>query len=217
MIANSYDNNVFINCPYDKEFKRFMDVIIFTVIILGFTPRLALEASDSGENRIDKIIDLIKDSKYSIHDLSRMVASKSGEFFRLNMPLELGIDFGCKKIVRQYNDKKLLILDREQYRFQKAISDLSGVDIKAYGKHEIKIVQCIRDWFVVTTHLRSVPCSDKIMQDYMESFHPYLLEEASLLGFNESNYIYELTTAEFMHYATKWKSTEPIYENIISA
>jgi hypothetical protein len=54
-----------------------------------------LERLDSGRPRIDKIISLIKESKYAIHDLSRLKAREAGEYYRLNMPFELGLDVGC--------------------------------------------------------------------------------------------------------------------------
>ena len=57
---------------------------------LGFRPKIALEELDSGAPRIGKIIDLIRTSRYAIHDLSRLQARRRGEFYRLNMPLELG-------------------------------------------------------------------------------------------------------------------------------
>lgn len=92
----SFEDNVFINCPFDEEYHALLRPILFTTIYLGLKPRIALERSDSGEPRITKIIELIRESKYAIHDLSRLKARRKGEFFRLNMPFELGIDVGCR-------------------------------------------------------------------------------------------------------------------------
>jgi hypothetical protein len=51
---------------------------------------------------------------------------------RFNMPLELGIFLGAKKYGNeQNNNKACIIFDREQYRYQKFISDISGHDIKS--------------------------------------------------------------------------------------
>jgi len=86
----SFEHNVFINCPFDREYYSLLRPLLFTITYLGFNPRIALESSDSGEMRIEKICALIKSSKYSIHDLSRLKAAKKGEFYRLNMPFELG-------------------------------------------------------------------------------------------------------------------------------
>ena len=79
-----------MNCPFDKGYVSLLRPLLFTVISLGYQPRIASERSDSGENRIDKICQLIKESRYSIHDLSRLKAEEIGEFYRLNMPFELG-------------------------------------------------------------------------------------------------------------------------------
>jgi hypothetical protein len=49
------------------------------------------------------------------------------------MPLELGIDIGCKAFHRDCSDKSFLIFDSEQYRFQQFVSDLSGQDIHQHG------------------------------------------------------------------------------------
>lgn len=134
---------------------------MFCVVFLGFTPRLASERNDSGENRLDKIRGLIEESKYSIHDLSRCQAKKKGEHFRLNMPFELGIDFGCRQYFGQGRDtKKFLILEEQRYRFQAAISDISGCDIEAYGSDEQKApqnaVRHVRNWLVSESEISPV-------------------------------------------------------------
>lgn len=70
--------------------------MLFTLVSAGLIPRLASEKSDSFEQRIEKIVLLVKECKYSIHDLSRLKAVKAKAFFRMNMPFELGIDYGCR-------------------------------------------------------------------------------------------------------------------------
>lgn len=91
-----YDQNVFVNCPFDEDYVSFLRPMLFTVLYLGLEPRIALERADSGELRLTKIVELIKVSKYSIHDLSRSEAAQAGEPYRLNMPFELGVDYGCR-------------------------------------------------------------------------------------------------------------------------
>lgn len=85
----AFENNVFVNCPFDAEYKPLLDPLLFTIRYLGFQPRIALERSESGESRIAKIIELIEESKFAIHDLSRLKAKRKGEISRLNMPFEL--------------------------------------------------------------------------------------------------------------------------------
>jgi len=91
-----FSRNVFINCPFDSEYIPLLRPLLFTVLFLNFNPRIASERFDSGEARINKICELIKCSRYSIQDISRIRSKKRGEYYRLNMPLELGIDIGCR-------------------------------------------------------------------------------------------------------------------------
>ena len=134
MIENDFDKYVFVNCPIDDDYRQLLIAIIFTVMYFGYKPRLSLERADSAESRIDKILGLIIESKFGIHDLSRIISSDKNEHYRMNMPFELGIDYGCQKFKGGiWSKKKILILEKERYRFQKAISDLSGSDIKNHN------------------------------------------------------------------------------------
>lgn len=67
----AFEENVFVNCPFDQQYLPLLRPLLFTVIYLGLKPRIALEAMDSGQARLDKIVGLIRDSKFSIHDLSQ--------------------------------------------------------------------------------------------------------------------------------------------------
>ncbi|MFN3816827.1 hypothetical protein [Brevundimonas sp.] len=143
----AFEKNVFINCPFDNDYLSLLRPIVFCVYRLGFQPRIASERLDGGEPRIEKIIELIESSKYAIHDLSRMKARKAGELFRLNMPLELGLDIGCKRFRDDHcTGKKCLILETERYRYQAALSDLSNSDIAAHGDDPLEAFTAVRDW-----------------------------------------------------------------------
>ncbi len=95
-----FEKNIFINCPFDDDYFPLLKPLLYTIKKIGFNPRISLERNDSGEIRLHKIKELIESSKYSIHDLSRAKAKKVGEYFRQNMPFELGLDLGC----RDYNE-----------------------------------------------------------------------------------------------------------------
>ena len=141
-----FETSVFINCPFDEDFAPILQAMIFTVCVLGFDPRLATERSDSGESRLDKIRELIEGSKFSIHDLSRCQARRKGEMFRLNMPFELGIDWGCRHYSAGRSSKRFLILEEKPYRFQAALSDISGCDIEVHGGSYERAMIAVRNW-----------------------------------------------------------------------
>jgi len=142
-----FDRCVFINCPFDDAYKPILNAILFCVMSLNFVPRLATERVDSGETRLLKIKGLIEGARYSIHDLSRCQASKAGEHYRLNMPFELGLDYGCRQYFGEGRDgKKFLILEEKRYRYQAALSDLAGADIESHGGHWETAVRKVRNW-----------------------------------------------------------------------
>ncbi len=76
----SFTKNVFINCPLYNEYIPLLKCLLFTIKKFLLTPRLALERHDSGEIRLQKIKQLFEESKYSIHDLSKVISEKKGDF-----------------------------------------------------------------------------------------------------------------------------------------
>ena len=97
MRSADYNDNVFINCPFDPNYKQLFDAMVFAIHDCGFIPRCALEEDDASEVRIDKIYNIIADCRYGIHDISRTQLDAASGFPRFNMPLELGIFLGAKK------------------------------------------------------------------------------------------------------------------------
>lgn len=170
---SSFERNVFINCPFDIDYYiPLLRPLLFTIIYLGFNPRIATESFDSGEIRLQKIIDLILSSKYSIHDLSRIKSKKKNELFRLNMSFELGIDIGCRLFKDgHYKKKKCLILEKDPFRIKGALSDMAGSDIKHHDNEPERLVIGVRNWFV-ENGLRKAPNATKIW----ESFNDFMLD-----------------------------------------
>jgi hypothetical protein len=144
---NDYSRTVFINCPFDDEYQPLFEAIIFCVLSCGFIPRSAKESMNSNEVRINKIISIIKESKYGIHDLSRVEIKKDSHLPRFNMSLELGIFIGCYKYGGSiHQQKRYLVLDAERYRYQKFISDISGQDIRGHNNNPEEAISIIREW-----------------------------------------------------------------------
>lgn len=151
----AFSTNVFINCPFDTAYYSLLRPLLFTVVYLGFTPRIATERSDSAENRVDKILELIRWSRYSIHDLSRIRSRHKGELSRFNLPFELGLAHGSRIFgERAMRQKRCLILEKDPHTFKAALSDLGGVDIKSHANSPQELVRAVRNWFAETAGLR---------------------------------------------------------------
>ncbi|MBC7570758.1 MAG: hypothetical protein H7319_13620 [Spirosoma sp.] len=167
-----YQDNIFINCPFDTPYQPLFRAIVFTIQQCGFAARCALEEDSTGDVRIQKIIKIIDECRYGVHDISKADLDENSQLARFNMPLELGIFIGAHHFApsKSYNStKKYIVMDTEPYRYQKFISDLGGQDIKAYGTDASKqiatIIQQVRD-FLRTSSRRKLPGPDYLTERY---------------------------------------------------
>ena len=167
-VGPEFDRNVFINCPFDAAYAPIFEAIVFAVHDAGFYARSAQERLDSSQIRLHKIIGLIRSSRLSIHDLSRTELDDTTALPRFNMPLELGIDIGCKAFSRRHASKSFLIVDSEQYRFQKDLSDISGQDIHRHGNSPKTAVARVRDWLRAESGVGTIPGGAAIYQRYVD-------------------------------------------------
>lgn len=169
MKKSDYHDNVFINCPFDSAYKPVLDAIVFAVFDCGFIARCTLEEEDASQIRIDKIYHIISECKYSIHDISRTEPDTASGLPRFNMPLELGIYLGAKKFGSdQHRKKKCLILDREPYRYQQFISDISGQDIKAHQNDPRIAIRIVRNWIRNASERVTIPGGHIIWERYQK-------------------------------------------------
>jgi hypothetical protein len=165
MTALSRD--VFINCPFDAEYKPLFYAIMFTVIRSGFRARCALETDDASENRFAKICSIIKDCRYGVHDISRTEADGDPPLPRFNMPLELGVFLGAKSYGgRAQKNKRCIIFDRERYRFQRYISDIAGQDIHSHEDSEQKLIKELATWLRDQSRDLTVPGGRAIAEEF---------------------------------------------------
>jgi hypothetical protein len=147
LAGSSYAEQVFINCPFDGEYRPIFEALVFAVHDCGFVARCALEIDDGSQVRIDKVQRLISICGLGIHDISRTELDSTWQLPRFNMPLELGLFLGAKRYgTGQQRQKRCLILDREPHRYQKFCSDISGQDIQSHGKDPAMGVKIVRNW-----------------------------------------------------------------------
>lgn len=203
---SDFARSVFINCPFDEEFEPILQAVLFCTIYLGFTPRIATESADSGAVRLEKIKTLIAESKYSIHDLSRIQARRRGEHFRLNMPFELGLDYGCRQFSGgEHRAKRILILEEKPYRYQAAISDLAGCDIQVHAGQFATAIRKVRNWLVSEADIRADGAT-RILAAY-EDFQTWYYEQHLAAGFSERD-IRDYPTAELLVAMKQWVASD---------
>jgi len=95
-----------------------------------------------GQRRLDRILTLIQQSQYSIHDLSRVQLDRRlPRTPRFNMAFELGITVALEKT--ELRDHAWVVCESVRYRISKSLSDLDGTD--AYI-HDGTIKACFARW-----------------------------------------------------------------------
>lgn len=204
--SQSFSKNVFINCPFDDEYYvPLLRPLLFVVIYLGYNPHIASERFNSSEQRISKICDLIKNAKFSIHDISRIKSKKRNEVYRLNLSFELGIDFGCRLFNEgETRNKVFLILEKEKYLFHTALSDMSGVDIKNHNNNPEELIRQVRNWFV-ENDLRTARSPSMIWDDFNE-FMADFFQKRKGEGFSELD-LQVMPIREYISFIEDWLKT----------
>jgi len=196
--APAFADSVFINCPFDQDYWPLFEALVFSLVDAGFTPRCALEAPDSGEARIWRIRDLIKGSRYSVHDISRVELSQ--ELPRFNMPFELGFDLGCRVFGSgRDRQKRSLILDSKRYRYQQLLSDIAGQDIRAHEGSPDRIIEVVRNWLRSTSGRREIPGPVAIKKRFI-AFSDQLPEFCDRLNLER----HDIQFAEYVDMARSW-------------
>lgn len=57
----AYEVSAFLNVPFDKKYTPLSNALVFAIYDCGFLARSALEVEDSGQARVEKILDIIAD------------------------------------------------------------------------------------------------------------------------------------------------------------
>lgn len=204
----NFERNVFINCPFDEGYTPVFNAIIFTIHDTGFRPRCGLEASNAGQYRLDKILEIISVCKYSVHDLSHTQLDVETGLPRFNMPFELGLDLGCQRFGNSFQKEKIsLVLDTEAHRYETFISDVKGQDITARGTSVPEVIEAVRDWLrnELDPRVVIIPSGEHISRRYAD-FQIALPRICEKLKWNPD----KLNFADFSFAVAAWIEENPI-------
>ncbi len=197
--------HVFINCPFDPQYQSLFEAIVFVVSVCGFRPRCALEVDDGSQIRIEKIFNIISDCRFGIHDISKTEMDTTSDLPRFNMPLELGMFLGAKRFGQgEQKNKVCLILDRENYRYQKFISDIAGQDIRAHEGDPKTAISIVRNWLRSSLFSISIPGGEAIGSRY-DLFRKELPSLCRTLQISTD----ELTFIDYTWVVTGWLDQNP--------
>lgn len=198
------DNAIFINCPFDNGYLPLLRALLFVSRFYGLEVKIASSDLDSKSNRLSRIIDLMKVSKYSVHDLSRMKSDKEGEYYRMNMPFELGLDYGIGG-----EEKVFLIFENEPYKLKIALSDINGWDVRPHSDKPETLIMEFRRWIVVNRNLpkelKEFSSSD-IWYKYND-FYGSFSDHMTLHNMKDD----EISIPEYLEFIDSYLEDNPIY------
>jgi hypothetical protein len=202
---SAYGDRVFLNVPFDRKYSSLFNALVFAVHDCGFVARSALEVEDSGEARVEKILKIIGECKFGIHDISRAGLDSKTRLARFNMPLELGFFLGAKRYGSpEDREKRCLVLDREKYRYRIFCSDISGQDIRAHGDRPRDGIRAVRDWLSSHRSGALIPGGKAIFDRY-EAFRAQLPTQARVINLDHR----ELTFSDYALLVVGWLDRTP--------
>ncbi|WP_031425789.1 hypothetical protein [Flavimarina sp. Hel_I_48] len=196
-----FEKNVFINCPFDNDYRILIKPLIFTLLYLDFNPKLS-QTFSSATIRINGIKDLIRDCKYGIHDLSRSKPLSKGDLPRFNMPYELGLDIGAMEYgSNELKNKKILILETEKYYYQKVLSDIAGQDIENHNDEPYVLITKVRNWLSANLEQTQIEGQRVIWNSYNQFIEDLTTQ---LINSYTNQEIEEIPIADFIKFAKDW-------------
>jgi hypothetical protein len=121
-----HTRDAFLNVPYDKRYERLFLAFVAGLCGFGLIPRATVEIPGS-RRRLERINELIRECRYSFHDLSRVALDRTPPPTpRFNMPFELGLAVAWS--VSRRGVQKLFLFESKPHRLSKSLSDLNGTD-----------------------------------------------------------------------------------------
>jgi hypothetical protein len=137
-----------------------------------------------------------------MHDISKTEPDRKSKLPRFNMPLEIGVFLAAKKFGGpKQSRKRCIIFDREQYRYQAFISDISGQDIHSHSGNVTILISKLASWLRAESKVPLIPGGKVIAEEFgvFMSNLPKVCKDRMLS-------VDELTYADFLTLATEWVS-----------
>lgn len=143
--------SVFLNIPYDGAFEDLYLAYIVGLTQLGL--RINATLAVPNQDRLRTIIKLIEESDFSLHDLSRIEASRGVP--RFNMPLELGLALYRSHVTN--GKHRVFIFESKRYRAQRTTSDVNGIDPQIHNGTPKELMSGLRNIFRQSGDVTTVP------------------------------------------------------------
>ena len=207
----TYNRSVFVNCPFDEQYKPLLHATLFAIHDCGFVARIATEDVGGREARLAKICRLITQSRWSIHDLSRVQASGRTKLPRFNMPFECGLAYGAMTFGPQGQARRdMLVMTAVPFQDKATLSDLSGIDPSYHENSIPKLIAAVRRFLAAKSQAGTVRGAAAISRRLLNFEHR--LPQAVRAVANSVSYR-EIKSFDYLndwlHLATSWMIANP--------
>lgn len=200
MRRTSYNRSIFFNYPIDAKYTPLFRAVVFAVLRCNHTVRCAEEEDDASEIRLNKILRMISECRFGIHDLSRTQLSRRSRLPRFNMPFELGLFLAAKHFGGNEHDRKVcLVFENTKHSYEAFISDIKGQDVFPHENSPRTMVVRIRDWLAANSTTSHLPGGQSIWQDY-RSFQRGFRNQCRRNKLQEK----ELTFGDYVNLVYEW-------------
>jgi hypothetical protein len=135
---------VLLNYPFDDDFESQANAMHFAVVAAGLVPVCAKDLTTPDRPRLDMLVEVISNCKYSAHDFSRCTGEGPNNFARFNMPIEMGMSlFNALQNQRQTHRCAFFVVKPHDYKA--FASDLGGLDPLDYDS-DAALVSRMYEW-----------------------------------------------------------------------
>lgn len=180
---------VFLNIPYDERFQKLYLAYIAGLTAIGLVPRAVLEIPTS-QRRLDRILALVQQCQFSIHDLSRVETDRAKPRTpRFNMPFELGMVVAWQRIGDRRH--RWYVCESMRHRLTKSLSDLNGTDPLIHDGRVRGVCAALCNIFRRTHRAPTVPAIYRIYLALVRAL-PMIVRQAGTRDLYSSQVFYDL-------------------------
>jgi hypothetical protein len=126
-------SDVFINLPFDSKYEPLFLAMIAGLVSLGLNPRSVVQIPASSD-RLRRLVEIIQECPFSIHDLSRVQRSGTGKFRvpRFNMAFEMGLA-AAVSMTAPGGMRQWRVIEGVRHRVGHSCSDVDGYNAEIHG------------------------------------------------------------------------------------
>jgi hypothetical protein len=179
MPKHARQESAFLNVPYDRRYEDLYLAFIAGVCAFGLRPRATIEIP-GGKRRLERIIELIRECRYSLHDLSRVQLDRHPPSTpRFNMPFELGLAVDWSLCAGSGHE--WFVFESCPHRLSKSLSDLNGTDPYIHEGTVHGILRGLMNALTRITHRPELPDLEAIYRDLRKAARRIRLERGGSL------------------------------------